>query len=49
MYSYIVEEAQFLQFIIFTKVLYLNEKVDTLFCLNIGITGKIKSIFGQFP
>ena len=47
-YSYIVEEAPFIQFVIFTRVVHLSEKVDRLFWLNIGIMGK-KSSFIQFP
>ena len=48
MYSYIVEEAPFVQYATFTRVMHLSEKVYRLFCLNIGIKGKMKSSFIQF-
>ena len=48
-YSYIVETAPFVQFVIFTRVVYLSEKVYRLFCLNIVRTGETKSSFILFP
>ena len=47
-YNYIVETDPFVQFVIFTRFVYLSEQVDRLFFLNIGITGKIKSSFILF-
>ena len=47
-YNDIVETDPFVQFVIFTRFVYLSEQVDRLFFLNIGITGKIKSSFILF-
>ena len=46
-YNYIVEE--FVQFVIFTRVVCLSETVYRLFYLNTGITDKMKSSFIRFP
>ena len=51
-YSYIVEKAPFVQFVIccvFICGCVFKWKVDKLFCLNIVRTGKTKSSFILFP